>query len=194
MKQKLSLIAEHPIPSCILVFPTIILYGYDPRRLRPNSMKPVVCVCISCFTARIKGYCSAVNQPSCRLCSNRRNANTNLIVRGEKIKKHWETNPHPRLGTSHSTEARKLISEKNKLWERTPAYRQTMRKLYTGSGNPFYNKKHSDKSLKLMSDSHKITVRRGKDSNFYGRIYHGKGTARGRFGFGVAMKLPLSVT
>jgi NUMOD3 motif len=51
---------------------------------------------------------------------------------------------------------------------------QKVSRRFLGLG-PFYGKKHTRKSLRKMSESHKKTVRRGKDSNLYGRMYHSKG-------------------
>ena len=43
-----------------------------------------------------------------------------------------------------------------------------------GDKNHFYGKKHSADSINKMSETHKKIVKRGKDSHFYGKIYHPK--------------------
>lgn len=78
-------------------------------------------------------------------------------------------------GKTHSSKTRKKLSEQR---IGIPLSEHTKQKLSTrnqGSGNPFFGKKHTDESINKMSMIQKVIARRGKDCNFYGKQYHGKG-------------------
>jgi ribosomal protein L24E len=59
---------------------------------------------------------------------------------------------------------------------KTDSYRQKKSEASVGSKNPFYGKKHTSETKLKMSIIQKKITRRGKKCNFYGKIYHGKGS------------------
>lgn len=72
----------------------------DITLLKPNSCKNVVCECPECKCEFIRKYRDAKKYSLCGNCSNKKNANTNTALRGEKIKKRWARVGHPRAGTA----------------------------------------------------------------------------------------------
>lgn len=165
---------------------TIAKFGYDPRWFKPNSFRIVVCKCTACGQARDRNLRAAELHPLCLPCSNRKNANINIPLRAQKIKARWEKCGHPRTGVKHTLAARKKISDHHQAnpYSMPKEQRQKFSIRFSGMGNPFYGKKHTFEALEKMSRGHCQVARRGKTSNFYGRIYHGKGSwvkcSRGR--------------
>ena len=111
----------------------------------------------------------------CLKCSNKKNANTNVELRAEKLKKWFQENEHPSKGIPRTDEVKEalriartgvIVSEETKL---------IMRIKNLGEKNPFFGKKHTKESLEKMSVAGSKNAKRGKDSNFYGKQYHSKG-------------------
>ena len=151
---------------------TELIFGYNPDMLKPNSCKTVICYCEKCNSKHYKFYKDANRIKLCRLCSNKINSNTNIVLRAEKAREWHKNNAHPLLGTKrpeHVIEALRL-SAKN----RVVTIEQRIKASLNSSGklNSFYGKKHSAESLLKMSIAQKKCARRGEKSNFYGRVYH----------------------
>lgn len=151
---KLQLLKEpRVIKYWVNVDVTISKFGYDPRWLKPNSFRVVVCRCIECGLYRDNNLRSAELHPLCLLCSNKKNANTNKEIRSQKIKRHWLEYGHPRLGKKHTLETREKI-KKNRGPHCNPGWQlQKLSARFSGSGNPFYGHTHVNSNIKRGSDS-----------------------------------------
>lgn len=160
----------------ILIDETIEKFGYDPNELRPSSWKLVIWECLECGNKKDKKFVLAKKNKLCINCSNKKNANTNLKVRSDKMKEWHKNNDHPLKGTKrpeHVIEALRLTGKRVRTKEECE-YRS---KLFSGVGNPMYGEKHTEESLEKMRIAAKKNVRRGKDSNFYGKPpKHGRGS------------------
>jgi NOL1/NOP2/fmu family ribosome biogenesis protein len=78
---------------------TLQLFGYAINSLKPSSCKVVVWQCSHCGTKKHKKFREACKNTLCIDCSNKINANTNIELRSDKVKKWHETHTHPLLGT-----------------------------------------------------------------------------------------------
>jgi len=154
---------------------TLKLLGIDIKNLKPNSHKKVYWNCNKCNLEKPRIFVGANKFKLCLKCSNKINANLNLEKRAEKTKIWHQNNPHPLLGTKRPENVILAIKNRNTDYMRTEQFRKNRSERSKGSKNNFYNKKHSEESLVKMRTSASKNVRRGKDSNFYGKIYHGKG-------------------
>lgn len=160
----------------ILKEETFNKFGYNTETLKPSSCKLVVWKCAECGNITDKKYRDAKRINLCLNCSNRINANTNLEIRSKKAKEWYKTNEHPLKGKPRPIYVKEAIGRSSlgrKMKEETKQYLSI---LFTGDGNPFYGKKHSPENLSKMSKIQLKIAKRGKDCNFYGRIYHGKGS------------------
>lgn len=154
---------------------TLVELGVDIDLLKPNSGKKVFWNCNGCDEEFIKGFRSATKHQLCLKCSNKINANTNIDNRNQKMKVWHTLNPHPLLGKPRPLHVIETLRKVDKSYTKTPEHREKMSQLMKGSNNGFFGKKHTEESLQKMRKSHSIIAKRGKDSNFYGKIYHGKG-------------------
>lgn len=159
----------------ILYLETLEKFEYLIESLKPNSEKLVVWQCENCLLLKDKKYRIAKLNKLCLLCSNKINAHTNKDVRIQNMKKYWEEHGHSRAGKEHTEESKKKMSESSKGKITSEETKKKLSIALSGKSNPFWGKRHSKESLEKMSESQKKIARRGKDSNFYGRQYHGKG-------------------
>jgi hypothetical protein len=153
------------------------IFGYYSYSLKQGSGKPVIWNCSECFSEQVKKYRYAIKNSLCLKCSNKKNANTNIRQRIDKLKKWHEKNEHPLSGTKRPQHVVDALKKANTGRIKTIKEREYRSKLFGGKNNPMYGKKHSKKSLKKMKDFQKINPAiRGKNSNFYGKKpFHGKG-------------------
>lgn len=149
-------------------------FGYRIEDLKPNSCKPVYKICDLCKKEQIKEFRSAKNQPLCLKCSNGINARNSLAERTLQIIEWHKTHDHPLLGIPRPQSVKDAISKAHKGIPCSEEVKNNLREKFTGSGNPFYGKQHSKESLEKMSKASRKNVRRGKDSNFYGKHYPAK--------------------
>lgn len=160
----------------ILINETIEKFGYNPCDLKPNSCKLVVWGCGQCGNLKDKQFRSAKKNELCIVCSNKKNGNTNIEQRSNKLKEWYKHNDHPLKGTKrpdHVIEALRLTGKRIRTKEEC----EHRSKLFAGDGNPMYGKKHTEEALKKMCDYQKENVRTGKDCNFYGKTpKHGRGS------------------
>ena len=155
---------------------TIKIFGYNPNELKPSSEKLVVWFCSNCMVEKNKKFRYAKKNSLCLGCSNKINANTNINIRSKKLIEWHKNNEHPLLNTKRpdyvidalkKSATGRIVSEDRKL---------QLSKKHSGVGNPMYGKKHSEASLLKMKQFQKNNFSiRGKNSNFYGKIHHGKG-------------------
>lgn len=177
---KLQLLKEpRELKPWVDVQATIAKFEYDPRWFKLSSERLVVTVCEGCEEQRDCKLREAELHALCLTCSNRKNAQG---MEGRKKRsefmKQCNLDPnykHPTKGIGHTEEAKKKIRENRTPFVCTPDYRLKMSQRFKGGGNPFYGKRHSDASIQKMGSAHRKVVRRGKESNLYGRVYHGKG-------------------
>jgi hypothetical protein len=180
MKVKLQLLStQNEVHPSILVQETVIKFGYDPRYLKPNSWKLVVKQFNCCGKVEDRKFVQASKQHKCLNCSNQDNA------RGEagrekrsismKLRNLDPSYKHPTKGIGHTAESKKKMSKSHKGEIKSEATRAYFSARFTGKGNPFYGKKHSLELQTQINISRSASIKRGKNSNFYGRIYHGKG-------------------
>lgn len=159
----------------ILVEKTTIKFGYNIENLKPNSCKMVCWCCDKCGCESDKKFRDAKKIKLCLKCSNKINSNKNLNVRKSKLKEWYKNHVHPLSGTKRP---QYVIDAIKKAITGVPLSDETKKKLSirnSGNGNPMYGKKHTKESLEKMCKIQKIKVRKGKNSNFYGKCYHGKG-------------------
>ena len=160
----------------ILLNETIEKFGYNPNELKPSSCKLVIWECGGCKTLKNKQFRSAKKNKLCLNCSNKKNANVKLKEKSDRVKEWHKNNEHPLKGTKrpeHVIEALRLTGKRTRSKEECE-YRS---ELFSGENNPMYDKKHTEESLKKMRIAAKKNVRRGKDSNFYGKPpKHGRGS------------------
>lgn len=155
---------------------TLSELNIDITKLKPNSEKLVYKICECCKKEELKKYryIAVFKQTKCLDCSNKINANANKEIRNEKIKQKWKEIGHPRLGISHTDEAKRKMSQNRTPHILSEEEKQNISKRTKGEKNPFYGKTHDDETRKRMSELAKGRVKRGKDSNFYGRTFYAK--------------------
>lgn len=163
----------------ILIEKTIEKFGYSPNDLKPSSEKKVIWKCDKCNVETEKKYRAAVKISLCLQCSNELNANTNKDKRSDNMKNWFKTHNHPLLGVERpehiKMELGKGRKKANEL-QRTDERRKIMSDKSSGKNNPMYGKKHNEKSLDKMREFQKTNLAiRGENSNFFGKIYHGRG-------------------
>ncbi len=142
------------------------------KDLKPNSCKNVIWNCGNCNIEKIKKFRDAQKHKLCLNCSNKINANHNLELKALKTKEWHKNNDHPLLGTKRPQHIIDILNRTGKkVSEETKLKLSIANK---GEKNGFYGKKHSKESLEKMSIAQKKNARKGKDSNFYGKVYHGK--------------------
>lgn len=149
-------------------------YGYHPHSLKPNSHKLVFWNCETCGIEQVKKFVLANKNRLCLLCSNKKNAADSIEKRSISMKKWHVENEHPLKDTvrpEHVRLAMLAASIGRVKSDEERAYRSV---LMAGEGNPFYGKTHSEESLVKMREASRRNVRTGKDSNLYGKMYHGK--------------------
>lgn len=153
-------------------------FGYKINDLKENSEKLIYRICKICKKEELrKARCVLkMGQTKCSNCSNKINANKDLKLRSEKIKKVWKEKTHPRLGVPHTDECKKRMSN-HRLANPivlSDASRKKISEATSGEKNGFYGKKHTKEAKKIMSESKKITAKRGKESPLYGKAFYGK--------------------
>jgi len=153
-------------------------FGYYPKELKKNSEKLVIWFCAKCKVEQEKKYRYALKNNLCLNCSNKKNANTNTKQRVDKLKQWYFENENPRKGIKRPQHVVDALKKANKGREKTQKEREYRSKLFSGTGNPMYNKKHTEESLKKMIDFQKTNLSiRGENSNFYGKKpKHGNGS------------------
>lgn len=150
------------------------VYGYHPNELKPSSHRPVFWNCESCNTEKIKKFAYAKKNTLCLLCSNKKNANTNVEQRNEKLRDWYKNNDHVLKGTKRPEHVRQALIASSTGRIKSDEERAYRSILMTGENNPFHGKTHSEESLIKMRAASRRNVRTGKDSNLYGKMYHGK--------------------
>ena len=99
----------HPL---IDVHRSIIELGVDPRYLKPNSYRLVICYCAVCFKGRVKKFKYASSQHACLECSNKLNAQKSIDKRSISMKAYYAAGgKHPTKGIGHSEATKIKISE-----------------------------------------------------------------------------------
>lgn len=121
-----------------------------------------ICECCGKEDLKNFGSINTHKQTKCSNCSNKINANTNKEIRNEKIKQKWKEIGHPRLGISHTDEAKRKISQNRNPHILSEEERENISKRTKGEKNPFYGKTHDDETRKRMSELAKKRVKRGR--------------------------------
>jgi hypothetical protein len=161
----------------ILIDETFTKFGYNVFDLTPSSGKLVIWKCQNCKINKDKKFRDAKKNTLCLKCSNKINANKDLEKRLEKLKEWHRNNDHPLLNTTRPNNVVEALREssKNRVW--TDKQRAAISEKTKGSNNPFYGKKHTEESLEKMRVAQIKNVKRGEQSNFYGKKQkHGKGS------------------
>ncbi len=127
---------------------TLLKYGYDVNLLRPSSCKTVICECPQCHTQREKQFRDA--HQLCKWCANKNRSEATKEFRSYKVKEHWAHHPHPRVGKTHTPEAREKIAAAHRG---KPSPIKGKPGL-SGSLNPFYGKKHKEESKRYGANNH----------------------------------------
>jgi len=112
-KRKLTLYHSGPVLFHILVNESILMFGNDPRQLKPNSCKFVITKCQVCNNERAKKYREARQNKLCIKCSNNINSSSLLSkkLRSEKMKNFYlNGGKHPTKDVGHTEETKKLMS------------------------------------------------------------------------------------
>lgn len=160
----------------ILIDETKEKFGYEIKDLKPNSCKLVLWECDICGTEKEKKYRDAKRINLCLVCSNKINANTNIEIKNEKISNWYKTHVHPLKGTKRPEHVKDALKKSNIGRIRTNEERENLSIRTRGENNPMYGKKHTEESLDKMRKIQKEITRKGKNCNFYGICYHGKGS------------------
>lgn len=109
------------MPPFIFVEESIKEFGYDPRRLKPNSYRLVVTNCESCKKKRIKKYKHALSQRSCAKCANTKRARASAAHRSASMKGYYAAGgKHPLKGIGHTAASKKKMSESQRRLPRKP--------------------------------------------------------------------------
>jgi hypothetical protein len=133
-------------------------------------------ICEICKKEELKKYryIATLHQTKCRDCANKLNGRNNRDKISATNKEYFKTHIHPRLGVKHTKEAIRKMKENRKPLIITDEMRKRMSAAASGEKNPFYGKIHSPETIKKLRKIAKKNVRRGKDSNFYGKSYYAK--------------------
>jgi hypothetical protein len=162
----------------ILIEETIRKFGYSPLNLKTYSTEIVLCECPNCKRIFERKFKTARNKgPTqfCFICQNGINARKSIDVKNEKIKKWFETHEHPLKGTKRPAYVIEACRQANLGRKPSKEQKDFLSKKFSGSGNPFFGKHHTEEIYLKMVKRNRQNVRKGKESNFYGKIYHGKG-------------------
>lgn len=175
------------IPPFILIKETIEKFDYDPTTLKGKEAytKLIVRVCFDCKNIYDQQLQTAIRayhkNKKCKYCANKERALLHAKENGIKHKQRLESGEliHSRKGKNLSEETKQKLREHNtgitleqKVGkERADKLKKEASKRFTGVNNPFYGKKHTSESIKKMTIKSQENVRRGEDSNFYGKKY-----------------------
>ena len=159
----------------ILENETLDEYGYDIKDLKPCSCKLVIWKCNKCGIVVEKKYRDAKRINLCLQCSNEVNANVNKDIRNKKLVEWHKNHKHPLEGKERPQYVKDAIRKARTGTKCPDDVKKTLSIKFSGDGNPFHGKKHTEDSLEKMREKSKLNVRKGEDSNFYGKSYHGKG-------------------
>lgn len=167
---------------------TLVRLNTDVNLLKSGSCKNVYWACADCGTVKLKPFRSAKKIRRCISCSNSRIAKseTSRIKRSKAMKKLYDEGfVHPIKGKKRPQHVRDALiaALRDRQWSSEMRSRHSIK--FSGENNPFYGKRHKERSLEKMRVAARRNVRRGKDSNFYGRRYWTKGSFTYR---GVKMK------
>jgi len=166
---------------------TMKIFGYNTNILKPNSHKLVIWQCSICNIEKEKKYVSALKNNLCLLCSNKINANTNKELKSKKLKEWYKNNEHHLKDKHRSDEVKEKISKSKKGQTHSDETKKKISKSSKGENNPMYGhsvysvwlEKHGEKEANIryqkMIDKKRKNVKRGKNSNLYGKCHHGKG-------------------
>lgn len=160
----------------ILEKETFEKFGYKIEELKPCSCKLVIWKCEKCGTIFEKKYVYAKKFTLCLHCSNKEIARGSKDVRSERMIEYYKNHEHPLKGTKRPQHVVDALKKARSEWKMSEEQKNYYSKKYSGEGNPFYGKKHTEESLKKMSESSRKNTRRGRMSNFYGKIYYGVGS------------------
>jgi len=163
------------------------MFGYYSNDLKPSSEKTVIWKCKDCDAEVEKKYRYAVKNDLCLSCSNKVNANTNKDVKIEKLIEWHKNNTHHFKGKHRTDEVKKKISQSNIGNYHSDKTKKKISVKMSGDKNPMYGRsvfsvwleKYGEieaniRYQKMLINKSK-NVKRGKESNFYGKCYHGKG-------------------
>ena len=169
----------------VLVKETIEKYGYDVLELKGkiNYSNPVICLCIECkeqYEIRFENCFSKKEIKPCGKCSNRRNGKQNAEKISKRIKEKYldGTLTHGMIGKTHTELVKQKARErlKGKKWEELYGEEKAKdlkkeRSEWMLENNPYKGKKHSPEIIEKIKISIKNKIRRGNESNFYGKKY-----------------------
>ncbi len=152
------------------------LFGTDISIVKKNSCKIVICYCENpeCRMELIRKYRQAIKNKNCIYCANKKRSVDSAEQRSIIVKEWHKNNKHPLLGTKrppHVIEALRKSATGRVVSEET---REKRRLNSLGDKNHFFGKKHTEETKKKISEKNSISVKRGSDSNFFGKIYHPK--------------------
>jgi hypothetical protein len=175
------------IPDFILIDETIEKFGYNPNELYGTKSHKLmmVCTCFICNNIYESQYSSCLRRfkdnKKCKYCSNKDNAVNSSETRSIIMKKKIEDGTYipPMLGKKHSEEVVKKHIErfKGKTFEelygveKANQLKKDLSIRNSGENNPFYGMTHSENTLEIIRNSSKKNVRKGNESNFYGKKY-----------------------
>jgi hypothetical protein len=175
------------IPDFILIDETIEKFGYNPNELYGTKSYKLmmVCTCFICNNIYESQYSSCLRRfkdnKKCKYCSNKNNAVNSSEKRSIIMKKKIEDGTYipPMLGKKHSEETIKKHIErvKGKTFEelygveKAEQLKRDLSIRNSGENNPFYGMKHSENTIEIIRNSSKKNVRKGNESNFYGKKY-----------------------
>ncbi|MFA6779772.1 MAG: NUMOD3 domain-containing DNA-binding protein, partial [Paludibacteraceae bacterium] len=151
------------------------LFGYYTKELKPSSEKKVIWVCKKCGLEKEKKFREAVKNSLCLKCSNNNNAIQGAEKRSKSLKEWFKYNNHPLKGTKRPQNVVEAL-RKASMRPCTEERKKILSEKNSGEGNPMFGKHHNEESLKKMREFQKTNKSiRGKNSNFYGKIYHSHG-------------------
>lgn len=178
------------IPDFILINETILKFGYDPTTFKGEKdyKKVIVRTCFVCGSIYDQKFIYAVrafkNGQKCKYCSNKENSNIKIKERSSKLKEKYASGEiiHPMLNKKHSEDTKEKIRNfyLNKSYvdrfgiEKSEIIKNKMKESHLGDKNHFFGKKHSNETIEKIREHSTKNAKRGKESNFYGRIYHPK--------------------
>ena len=152
-------------------------FGYDVESLKKGSSKKVYRICCDCGVEDLRPARNilTMNQIVCHRCINNKTTNSGKQTKGDKIKNHWANNPHPLLGKHHSEETLEKMRNKTvstEVRERITIGGKKFRESAEYLSRP--KRRLSKEHIELIRERSKRNVKRGKESNFYGKNFFPK--------------------
>ena len=175
------------LPPFVLIQETIDKFGYDPTQLvgRDTFNYKIIVTCFDCNNIYEQSIASALTRfkknKKCKFCANKERALNQAKSNSIRMKEHFASGEyiHPMLGKNHTQESKDKMSKSTlgiTLEQKVGKEKADKLKLeasirFSGSGNPFFGKQHPPEIQAYINSVLLKNVRRGKESNFYGKKY-----------------------